>query len=117
LAASDEASGRQRLDKWLWFARVVKTREDAASLVGSGHVRLNGQKILKPGHGVRPGDVLTIVLNARVRVLHIEAMAERRGPAEKARLLYREPNMSPPDGKTPEKMVQTPPEIARKRSV
>ena len=105
MAASDEASGRQRLDKWLWFARVVKTREAAAALVESGKVRLNGQKTLKPGHGVRPGDVLTIVLNARVRVLHVEGLAERRGPAEAARLLYREPGqasgMSPPVGETP----------------
>ena len=105
MAASDEASGRQRLDKWLWFARVVKTREAAAAMVDSGKVRLNGQKTLKPGHGVKPGDVLTIVLNSRVRVLHVEGLAERRGPAEAARLLYREPGqasgMSAPDGETP----------------
>ena len=101
MAASDELPGRQRLDKWLWFARVVKTREGAASLVESGKVRLNGQKTLKPGHGVRPGDVLTIVLNARVRVLHVEGMAERRGPAEAARYLYREPGMSSPVDETP----------------
>ena len=105
MAASDEQPGRQRLDKWLWFARVVKTREDAAHLVESGKVRLNGQKTLKPGHGVRSGDVLTIVLNSRVRVLHVEGMAERRGTAEVARLLYREPGqgsaMSAPGDETP----------------
>jgi ribosome-associated heat shock protein Hsp15 len=86
---------RQRLDKWLWFARVVKTREAAATLVESGHVRLNGNKTLKPGHDVKPGDTLTVVLNTRVRVLHIEGLAERRGPAEAARLLYREAGASP----------------------
>ena len=105
MAARDELPGRQRLDKWLWFARVVKTREDAATLVESGKVRLNGQKTLKPGQGVKPGDVLTIVLNSRVRILHVEGMAERRGPAEAARLLYREPGqasaMSTPEGETP----------------
>ncbi len=101
MAASDELPGRQRLDKWLWFARVVKTREDAASLVESGKVRLNGQKTVKPGHGVKRGDVLTIVLNARVRVLHVAGMAERRGPAESARLLYDEPGMSSPGDETP----------------
>ena len=101
MAASDAPPGRQRLDKWLWCARVVKTREDAARLVEAGHVRLNGQKTLKPGHGVKTGDVLTIVLNSRVRVLHVEDLAERRGPADAARLLYREPGMSAPDGKTP----------------
>ena len=91
----EEAGGRQRLDKWLWFARVVKTREDAASLVESGHVRINGQKQLKPGHAVKAGDALTIVLHARVRVLKIAGLAERRGPADTARLLYEEAGMSP----------------------
>lgn len=100
MPASDQEAGRQRLDKWLWFARVVKTREAAACLVEAGHVRLNGQKLLKPGHAVKPGDVLTIALNARVRVLHVEALAERRGPAEAARLLYREPGMSAPGDET-----------------
>ena len=101
MPASDELPGRQRLDKWLWFARVMKTREDAARLVEKGHVRINGQKTLKPGHGVRPGDALTLVLNSRVRVLHVVGLAERRGPAETARLLYREPGMSRPEGETP----------------
>ncbi len=101
MPASETGEARQRLDKWLWFARVVKTREAATRLVEKGHVRINGQKTLKPGHTVKAGDVLTIVLNARVRILHIEAMAERRGPAEAARLLYREPGMSAPDSEMP----------------
>jgi ribosome-associated heat shock protein Hsp15 len=95
------AGARQRLDKWLWIARVVKTREAAQGLVEAGHVRINGQKTLKPGHAVKPGDVLTIVLNARVRVLHIAETGGRRGPAEAARLLYREDVMSGAEGKTP----------------
>ena len=95
---SDQTGDRQRLDKWLWFARIVKTREAAAGLVESGHVRLNSVKVLKPGHSVKRGDVLTLVLNARVRVLHIEAMAVRRGPAETARMLYREPFAMPGGG-------------------
>ncbi len=101
MPASEAAATRQRLDKWLWIARVVKTREAAAGLVESGHVRINGQKTLKAGHAVKMGDVLTIVLNTRVRVLHIEAMGERRGPADAARTLYREAGMSDPGGKTP----------------
>jgi ribosome-associated heat shock protein Hsp15 len=84
-------SGRQRLDKWLWFARVVRTREAAAALVENGNVRLNRIKVTKPGHDVKQGDVLTIVLNARVRVLHVEGFAARRGPAGAAEKLYREP--------------------------
>lgn len=103
MPGNDIASGRQRLDKWLWFARIVKTREAAASLVETGHVRLNGTKTLKPGHDVKRGDVLIVVLNARVRVLHVEGLAPRRGPAEAARLLYFEPGMSAPEGRTPQK--------------
>ena len=101
MPASEASAARQRLDKWLWIARVVKTRGAAASLVESGHVRINGQKTLKPGHAVKTGDVLTIVLNTRVRVLHIEGLGERRGPAEEARGLYSEAGMSGPDGGTP----------------
>jgi ribosome-associated heat shock protein Hsp15 len=101
LPASETSGTRQRLDKWLWIARMVKTRGAAASLVESGHVRINGQKTLKPGHSVKAGDVLTLVLNARVRVLHVEALGDRRGPAETARSLYREAGMSGGGGETP----------------
>jgi ribosome-associated heat shock protein Hsp15 len=94
---------RQRLDKWLWCARIVKSRTLAAGLVEAGHVRLNRNKVLKPAHDVGPGDVLTIVLNARVRVVHVEACAERRGPASAARLLYREPDMPGGNGAPPQK--------------
>lgn len=96
-------TSRQRLDKWLWFARVVKTREAAAALVETGHVRLNRAKVIKPAHDVKPGDVLTIVLHTRVRVLHVEAIAKRRGQASEARTLYREPGMSVPEGSAPQK--------------
>ena len=88
---------RQRLDKWLWFARVVKTREAAAGLVEGGHVRLNRIKVTKPAHDVKPGDVLTIVLHSRVRVLQVDGIAPRRGPASEARLLYREPENTRPE--------------------
>ena len=101
MQASEASALRQRLDKWLWIARVVKTRDDAARLVESGHVRINGQKTLKPGHGVKAGDALTIVLNTRVRVLHIAGLGVRRGPASEARGLYEEAGMSAPDGRTP----------------
>jgi ribosome-associated heat shock protein Hsp15 len=109
LPASDPkpAAGRQRLDKWLWFARVVKTREAAAALVENGNVRLNRVKVIKPGHDVKQGDVLTIILNTRVRVLHVEGFAARRGPAGTAEKLYREPAwgaaMPSPDEALPQK--------------
>jgi ribosome-associated heat shock protein Hsp15 len=79
---------RQRLDKWLWHARVVKARTSAAALVEAGHVRLNGVRENAPGHSVKAGDVLTIGLDRTVRVLRVLGFAERRGDASAARVLY-----------------------------
>ena len=79
---------RQRLDKWLWHARVVKARTSAAALVESGHVRINGTRERSPGHAVKPGDVLTIALDNTVRVLKVIGFAERRGDATAARVTY-----------------------------
>lgn len=79
---------RQRLDKWLWFARMARTRTAAAQLVSDGYVRLNGQRTTQAAKSVRPGDVLTIALQRDVRLLRIVATGQRRGPYEEARLLY-----------------------------
>jgi len=79
---------RQRLDKWLWHARVVKARTSAAALVESGHVRINGVRETSPGHAVKAGDVVTIALDARVRLLKVTGFSERRGDANAARALY-----------------------------
>lgn len=79
---------RQRLDKWLWFARMARTRTAAAQLVSDGHVRINGQRTTQAAKSVRPGDVLTIALQRDVRLLRIMATGQRRGPYEEARLLY-----------------------------
>ena len=92
------AGERQRLDKWLWFARVVKTRSLAAKLVEAGHVRLNGMRAAGPDKPVRPGDVLTIALERQVRVLRVAAPGERRGPYEEARLLYKDLSETPDPG-------------------
>jgi ribosome-associated heat shock protein Hsp15 len=79
---------RQRLDKWLWHARVVKARTGAAALVEAGHVRINGVRQTAPGHAVKPGDVLTIGLDRRVRILKVVGFAARRGSAATARTLF-----------------------------
>jgi ribosome-associated heat shock protein Hsp15 len=79
---------RQRLDKFLWHARVVKARSSAAELVERGHVRINGVRERSPGHAVKPGDVLTIALDRSVRVLKVIGFSERRGDASSARVLY-----------------------------
>ena len=79
---------RQRIDKWLWHARIVRTRSAAAVLATSGHVRLNGARVDAPAKAVKAGDVVTVALDARVRVLKVTAFAERRGAAEVGRALY-----------------------------
>ncbi len=72
-------TARQRIDKWLWHARVVRTRSNAAALVVAGNVRLNGARIVAPGQAVRPGDVLTISLDRTIRILRVTGFTERRG--------------------------------------
>jgi len=89
---SGTAASTQRLDRWIWHARIVKTRSIAASLVSEGHVRVNGTRRAQPSHAIRPGDVLTIALPARVRVLKVTGILSRRTDAGSARRLYESVN-------------------------
>ena len=79
---------RQRLDKWLWHARMVRTRADAAGLVTGGRVRVNSRRIDAPGHALKRGDVVTVALDGRICVWRIDDFAERRGDSGLARTLY-----------------------------
>jgi ribosome-associated heat shock protein Hsp15 len=81
---------RQRIDKWLWHARVVRTRTAAAALAASGHVRVNGQRIDAASRAVSLGDVVTVALDRAVRVLRVMGFAQRRGGADQARTLVEE---------------------------
>lgn len=83
-----EAAGKIRIDKWLWQARFFKTRSLSAKQVSTGHVRLNDTKIHKPAQMVTLGDVLTFPQGRQVRVVRIEAIGTRRGPAPEAQALY-----------------------------
>lgn len=89
----------QRLDKWLWFARIVKSRTLAAQLIQDGKVRVNRAKVAKPAQTVRPDDVLTIVIRSNIQVLKVLAPGARRGPPTEARQLYE--LLSPPVGPAP----------------
>jgi ribosome-associated heat shock protein Hsp15 len=82
-------SARQRLDKWLWFSRVVKTRTLAAHLIEQGYVRVDGKRAEQPAKMVGEGNILTIALERKVLVLKILGCAERRGPFAEASQLYR----------------------------
>ena len=79
-----------RLDKFLWFARIVKTRPLAQAMAEEGRLRLNGRVVDKAHTMVRIGDVLGFARRGEVRVLRIEALPVRRGPAPEARALYSE---------------------------
>jgi ribosome-associated heat shock protein Hsp15 len=85
---------RQRIDRWLWHARVVRTRTSAASLAASGHVRVNGQRIDASARAVKPGDVLTIALPNTVKILRIVGFSVRREGFSEAKCLYED--LTPP---------------------
>ena len=81
-----------RIDLWLWRARFARTRGDAASMVERGLIRLTHHgaqtRLDKPSRSVHPGDALTFVIHGRATSVVVEALGERRGPAEEARGLY-----------------------------
>ena len=83
-----DAQPRLRLDKWLWQARFFKSRVLAADVVESGHCRVNGNRVKKPGHGICIGDVLTFAQTKQIRVIRVLALGLRRGPAAEAQALY-----------------------------
>ena len=78
----------QRLDRWLWFTRLVKSRTSAAQLVAEGKVRVNRVRVLKPSHAIQPGDVLTFALRGHIRVVKVVECGHRRGPPLEAKMLY-----------------------------
>ena len=87
-----------RLDKWLWYARLVKTRSLASRLISNGKVRINREKCDKPAQALRRGDVVTATIGKNVRVLEVVDLGKRRGPAPEAQALY-EDLAPPPDPK------------------
>lgn len=93
--ASSEGSGDSlRLDKWLWQARAFKTRALAQTAIENGRIRVNSQRVTKPGRALRPGDVLTFTLGARTHVWRVRELGTRRGPAPEARGLYEDLSVS-----------------------
>ncbi|MHA7775844.1 RNA-binding S4 domain-containing protein [Roseibium sp. M-1] len=95
------ASGSLRIDKWLWYARVTKSRSLAQKLATSGHVRVNKDKIASASKTVKAGDVLTIALDRRILVLKVVMLGTRRGPYEEARKLYEDLSPPPPPKEAP----------------
>jgi ribosome-associated heat shock protein Hsp15 len=83
-----------RLDKWLWYTRLCKTRTQATALCRSGSVRVNRTPVRKPNHALRPDDVLTFPLGRRIWVVRVVELGTRRGPFSEAQTLYED--LSPP---------------------
>ena len=83
-----------RLDKFLWFSRIAASRSVAQEVAATGHLRIDGRVIDRAHVAVRVGNVLSFPLHGRVRIIRIEALPARRGPAAEARTLYAD--LSPP---------------------
>ncbi|MEP3331584.1 RNA-binding S4 domain-containing protein [Sedimentitalea sp.] len=96
---SASSPDKLRLDKWLWHARFFKTRTLAAKQVSGGHVRVNGERTIKPACGITPGDVLTFAQARQARVIKIVELGDRRGPASEAQALYED--LAPPEPREP----------------
>lgn len=87
--ASDDPTGKVRLDKWLWAARFYKTRSLSTEAIDKGHVRLNGLPV-KPSREVKVGDTLELRIAQEPRTVVVRALSGVRGPAPVAALLYAE---------------------------
>ena len=85
---TEDAEDRQRLDKWLVYARFVKTRSVALELIGKGRVRLNSARETKPDRALVVGDVLTLALPHATEVVTVLSVAQKRGSADEASRLY-----------------------------
>jgi len=89
-------SDTQRLDKWLWYTRLCKTRTQATALCGSGQVRVNRTPVRKPNHALRQDDVLTFAVGRRIWVVRVVELGQRRGPYSEAQTLYEDLSPPPP---------------------
>ena len=96
-----ESGPRQRIDKWLFFARMAKSRSAAQSLIVSRKVVINDVVVVQPSHAVRPGDRIVLAMPRRSLILLVKLSGSRRGPYEEARLLYED--LTPPED--PEKRL------------
>ena len=100
-ASTPKETTSVRADKWLWAARCFKTRSQATDACNSQLCKVN-DRIVKPGHSVKIGDLVDVECPGGRRVLFVKALAERRGPAAAAALLYEDRSPEPPPRELPE---------------
>ncbi|MDQ0318055.1 ribosome-associated heat shock protein Hsp15 [Pararhizobium capsulatum DSM 1112] len=97
---------RQRLDKWLFFTRLHKSRSIAQKAIESGDVRVNGQRITQPSFSLKPGDIVVVSFDRRDVTVRVLLAGERRGPYEEAKLLYDDLTPPPVPGEKPSAYAQ-----------
>jgi ribosome-associated heat shock protein Hsp15 len=85
-----------RIDRFLFFIRLVKSRTLAQGVIETGHVRIDGRRVEKPSEEVRAGSVVALPLHDRVRVLRVLTVPDRRGPAAEVRACYEELGIDEP---------------------
>lgn len=109
---TDATPARQRIDKWLFFARLAKSRTLAQEWIEGGHVSVNGEKVRRSSAEVRIGDRLEVLAERRTYVVVVRGPGARRGPYEEARLLY-DDESPPPERLTPFEQAQRAPGAGR----
>lgn len=87
----------RRIDQWLFFARLCKSRSLAGRIVEAGHIRINREKVTKPAALLHEGDVITAMINRQLKVVEVAALGTRRGPATEAAELYIDKTPQTPD--------------------
>lgn len=97
---------RQRLDKWLFFTRLQKSRSIAQKAIESGDVRVNDVRITQPSHALKAGDILVLSLDRRDLTVRVLLPGVRRGPYEEARLLYEDLTPAVVPGEKPNSFEQ-----------
>lgn len=97
---------RQRLDKWLFFTRLQKSRSIAQKAIESGDVRVNDARITQPSHALKAGDVVVVSLDRRDVTVRVLLAGARRGPYEEARLLYEDLTPAAVPGEKPNAFEQ-----------
>jgi ribosome-associated heat shock protein Hsp15 len=99
-----------RIDRWLWQARFFRSRATAAEQVAAGNLRVNGQRISKPGYVIGSGDVLTFAQGDRIRLIRVLELGQRRGPSQEALALYEDLDPLPAQQIDPQPDMQMAPD-------
>ena len=118
MTADGDGRPRQRVDKWLWFARLARTRTAAQKLAVSGRVRVNLVKNHSASRLLAPGDVLTVATPSGIRVLKVVAPGDRRRSADEARQLYQDLSPAPANPRASAREERSPrPDKRQRRAI